>query len=73
MSIDNLLKNLLQALLSYMEIHLKLELVLRNASVYKSKILWKNLIEYETSESGLYDTALNRSIRHLLLNIYLNS
>ena len=58
MSIDYALKNLLKLLLAYMEIYFKKEGIIRIASVYKSEILWKNLIKDESSECRLNNTAL---------------
>ena len=56
MSIDNLLQNLLQLLLAYVEIYFQLHEVLRIASVYESQILRQDLIENKSSQSGLYRT-----------------
>ena len=55
MGIDNLLQNLLQLLLSYVEVDLQLQFVLGNASVYESKILRQNLIEDKSSQCRLYN------------------
>ena len=54
MSIDDLLQDLLQLLLSYMEVYFQLQEVLGITSVYKSQILRQNLIEDETSQCRLY-------------------
>ena len=66
MGIDNFLKDLFQAFLSYQEINLRFQLVTRNGTIYKSKILRKNLIEQETSQCRLFSTCQNSSVRHSL-------
>ena len=52
MGIDDLLQDLLQLLLAYVEVYLQLQEVLGIASVYESQILRQDLIEDETSQSG---------------------
>ena len=54
--IDNLLQNLLQTLLAYVEINLQYQLIARNSTIYKAQILRQNLVEEETAQRGLYDT-----------------
>ena len=58
MGIDDLLQDLLQLLLAYVEVYFQLQEVLGIASVYESQILRQDLIEDETSQSGLYRTCL---------------
>ena len=53
MCIDNFFKDLLQLFLTYKEVNLKKQFVSRYASVYKSKVLWKDLVEQETSKCGM--------------------
>ena len=66
MSVDNFFQNLFQLLFTYKEVNLKQKFVARNASVHKSKILRKNLVEQETSQCGFYIAGKNCSIRHCL-------
>ena len=40
-SIDNLLQDLLQALLAYVEINFQLQLVAGDGTIYKAQILWR--------------------------------
>ena len=61
MGIDDLLQDLLQLLLAYVEVYFQLQEVLGIASVYESQILRQDLIEDETSQSGLYRTGNVRS------------
>ena len=67
MSIDNFFKDLLQLFLTYKEVNLKKQFVSRYASVYKSKVLWKDLVEQETSQCGMNITADDSAIRHCLM------
>ena len=65
-SINNFFKDLFQLFLTNQEVNLKEKLISRNASVNKSKILWQDLIEQETSQCRLYITCESTSIRHNL-------
>src|SRR5699024_8467402 len=65
--IDDLLQDLLELFLSNMEIYLKQQLVSFLLSVYKSKILWNDLIKQESSQCRLDHTALYGSVRHSLV------
>ena len=66
MSIDDLLEDLLELLLSDKEINLGLEEILGILPVDISKILRKDLVEIKSSESGLNDTCDNISAGSLL-------
>ncbi len=57
MRINNLLKDLLKLLLSYKEINLRLKEIFGVGSVYITEVLRKDLIEEESSESGLNHSA----------------
>ena len=73
MNVDNLLQNLLQALLAHMEIHLRKQFVLLLASVNKFQILWKNFVEDKTSQRGLYRPSEHLTVRHRLRDTHLDS
>ena len=66
MRMNDFFQNLLQPFLSDKEIHLKLQLVFRNATVYEAQILRKNLIEKESSQCGIYISGNFSAILHLL-------
>ena len=71
-SVNNFFKNLFQLFLTNQEVNLKKKLISRNASVNKSKILRKDLIEQETSQCRLYIACESASIRHYLAGTYKN-
>ena len=73
MNVDNFLKDLFQSFFTYMEINFQNQIILRNASVHKTKILWKNLIKNETSQCGLNRSGLFCSICHFLCYTYMDS
>ena len=60
--VDAFFQNLLQLATADMEINLQLQEIVRIGTVYKSKILRKNLVEDETSECGLDHTGLDLAI-----------
>ena len=70
MGIDNLLQDLLQLFLSYVEVNLQLQLIALDASVHKAQILRDDLVKDKASHRGLYHSSLNGSVRHLLLHSY---
>ena len=66
MCIDNFFKNLFQLFLSYMEINFQKQFISFYFTVYKSQILWNDLIKHETSDCRFYRSCLHCSICHLL-------
>ena len=54
--IDNLLQDLLQTLLAYVEINFQYQLIARNRTVYEAQILRQNLVKEETAQGRFYDT-----------------
>ena len=73
MYINNLLQNLLQLFLSYMEVYLKKQFISFHASVYKSQILRNDFIENETSHGRFYNSAVNCAVGHGLGHTGLDS
>ena len=73
MGIDDLLQDLLQLLLAYVEVYLQLQEVLGIASVYESQILRQDLIEDETSQSGLYRTGNGLALCIYLVHTYMDA
>ena len=65
-SIDDFFKDLFQLFLTYQEINFQKKFIARYTSVYESKILRKDFVEQETSESGFYVAGQYGAIRHLL-------
>ena len=71
--IDDLFKDLLKLLLSYMEIHFGKKEVFRLCSVYIAQILRQDLIKEEPSKSRLYNTCDLFTLGICLGDSYLNS
>ena len=68
MHIKHLFQNLLQLLLSHMEIHLQLQHILLLAPIHKAQILRNDLIEDKTADCGFHDSAFDGAVLHLLLH-----
>ena len=71
--IDNFFKDLFQLFLSYMEINFQKQFVTRNTSVYKSQILWQDLVEQESTQSGFYCSFQDFSCRQSFFTANVNS
>ena len=68
--VDNLLKDLLDLFLTNVELNLKLECILSLWSVYKTKILWNVLIEYQKTYCCLCKTWNLCAVRKLYCTVY---
>ena len=73
MDVDNFLKDLFQTFFTNMEIYFQYQIIFRFASIYKSKILWQDFIEDETSKCRLNSSCLLCAIRHFLCHTYMDS
>ena len=66
MCVDDLLKNLFQLFLSYVEVYFKQQLISFRLTVNKAKILRNDLIEDKPAEGRLDRLRLNLSARQSL-------
>ena len=74
MSVDDLFQNLFQSFFADVEIHLQLQLVLRDTAVYKAQILRQDLVENKSSQRRLDHARLIRAVhilRHADFNLTL--
>src|SRR5699024_2723709 len=70
--VDDLLEDLFQLFLSYMEINFKKEFISFYFSVNKSEILRNDLVEQESSERRIDRSCLHCSVRHCLGHTHLD-
>ena len=70
---NTLLKNLLQLLLTYMEVNFKIKELFRSLSLYKSKILADDFVEDETAECRFYVSGYGGAILERNGTTHLNS
>ena len=64
--VDDLLQNLLQTLFVHMEVHLRLQEVLRHAPVHEAQILGQDFVEDETPQRTLHISGDSLALRVLL-------
>ena len=72
MDIDTLVQDLLQPLLTYMEVYLRLKDRLHVGTIHKSQILGDHLIEEQLAQSGRHHTGHGLSVRRCGCSLYID-